>query len=166
MWSVVAVDGGLRLSSLSYHELWEPGEALAARCRRTLAALPWGRLPLHDAPAYDCCCGIHALASARLAAACLDRPAEGRRREVQRVVGAVSLWGRVVEAEHGWRAAFGYPLRLVVPSLRRQRVMAAALWPYRASPRDVAAGLEAYGVPVELVEMRRLRAATCELAVR
>jgi len=151
-------DGELRLASLVYHELWQPGLAVAARCRRTLAALPWGRLPLHEPPSQDCGCGIHAVTSPALAAAYLATGVEHGPRPVQRVLGTVSLWGRVVEAERGWRAAFAYPCRLVVPAGRRQRLVATALWPYRPSPQDVAVELEAYGVPVEVVEPAMLRA--------
>jgi hypothetical protein len=157
VWNVVAVDGELRLASLVYHELWEPGRVLAARCRRTLAALPWGRLPLHEPPSQDCCCGIYAVMSPALAATYLASTVEPGQRPVQRVVGSVSLWGRVVEAERGWRAAFAYPSRLVVPAGRLHRLAAVALWPYRPSPRDVALALEAYGVPVELAEPGELR---------
>jgi hypothetical protein len=165
VWSVVEAGGELRLASLVYHEVWEPGAQVTARCRRTLAALPWGRLPLHEAPAYDCCCGIHALATLEGAAAYLRSEVDKGPPAVQRVLGAVSLWGRVVEAKHGWRASAAYPQRIVVPTGRLQRAVAAALWPYRPSPGTVAEALAAYGVPVELQESRSI-AADRRLAVR
>jgi hypothetical protein len=166
VWSVVAAEDGLRLASLVYHELWEPREAATARCRRTLAALPWGRIPLHDPPNYDCCCGIHAVSTSDRALAYLDSAVDKSPRAVQRVLGTVSLWGRVVESERGWRAAHAYPSCIVVPSRRLQRAAAAALWPYRLSPRDVARELEAYGVPVELTQIGRLRGTTRRPAIR
>jgi hypothetical protein len=66
------------------------------------------------------------------------------------VIGTVALWGRVVEASHGWRAQFAYPASLLVPTAPRRRVLAAALWPYRPSPGFIVGELEEYGVPVEL----------------
>jgi hypothetical protein len=122
-------------------------------------------LPLHEAPAYDCCCGIHALATPERAAAYLRSEGDKGAPAVQRVLGAVSLWGRVVEATNGWRASVAYPHRIIVPTGRLQRVVAAALWPYRPSPGAVAEALEAYGVPVELSESRSI-AADRPLAVR
>ncbi len=32
-----------------------------------------------------------------------------------RVMGKVSLWGTVIETEHGYRASHAYPLRLYIP---------------------------------------------------
>jgi hypothetical protein len=166
VWSVVHADGELRLSSLVYHEVWEPGSETRARCRRVLAALPWSRLPLHEAPAFDCCCGIYALASPELAARYLRSEVERAPPAVHRVLGAVSLWGRVVETENGWRAACGYPQRIVVPSGRLERLVAAALWPYRLTPRAVARELEAYRVEVEVVDAASVRALRPPRAVR
>jgi hypothetical protein len=163
---VVTAEDGLRLASLVYHELWEPGQAAAARCRRTLAALPWGRIPLHEPPNYDCWCGIHAVSTPDRALAYLHSAVDSSPREVQRVFGTVSLWGRVVESERGWRATHAYPSRIVVPSRRLQRAAAAALWPYRLSPRDVARELEAYGVPVELRQIGRLHGMARQPALR
>lgn len=135
-----------------YRELWPPGRELSARCRRTLGALPWARMPLHQAPSVDCCCGIYAVASAALAAAYLTSEQRGGARTVHRVIGTVSLWGRVVEAERGWRSEHAYPASLLVPAGRLARLLAAALWPYRLSPRTIARELELYGVPVALME--------------
>ena len=156
----------LRLSSLVYHELWEPRTETRARCRRTLAALPWSRVPLHEAPAYDCCCGIYALASPEHAARYLESEVENAPRAVQRVLGAVSLWGRVVETDRGWRASCAHPQRIVVPSRRLERLAAIALWPYRPTPGAVARELEAYGVEVDVVDAARLPAIRSPHAVR
>jgi hypothetical protein len=158
VWNVVEADGALLLASLVYHELWLPGRELEARCRRPLAALPWSRLPLHEPPARDCCCGVHALESPAVAAAYLASPVEHGPRAFGRVLGAVSLWGRVVEAERGWRAGVGYPARLLVPDSRRRRFVATTLWPYRPAVRTIATELEAYGVPVEVVDEPALAA--------
>jgi hypothetical protein len=156
VWNVVEADGGLRLSSLVYREVWSTGHDLAARCRRTLAALPWGRMPLHTPPSYECRCGIHAVASPALAASYLGGDGPGGDRVVHRVIGTVSLWGRIVEADRGWRAEYAYPASILVPSRGRDRLVAAVLWPYRPSPSAIADELQAYGVPVDLIETGRL----------
>jgi hypothetical protein len=63
------------------------------------------------------------------------------------VVGRVSLWGRVVEAEAGWRASHGYPAALFVPRATQSRRRARATVPVERIARE----LRDYGVPVELV---------------
>jgi hypothetical protein len=155
---VAETPAGLRLASLVYHETWPVGTALAARCRRPLAALPWARLPLHEPPNRDCCCGIHAVHTVADAARYLHARSPHERRGLSRVVGTVNVWGRIVEGERGWRGGFAYPERLFVPTTRRRRAAAAALWPYRLAAEAVAEELAAYGVPVELVRERELRA--------
>jgi hypothetical protein len=54
------------------------------------------------------------------------------------VVGEVSLWGTVIECEHGYRASLAYPRRIYVPS-------DGAHWDWE----KVADDLSAYRVPVE-----------------
>ena len=79
--------------------MWEPGRPLAAVC-------PHG----HTAPDPACACGIYAV-----------REPDGARRYllgrddlhvVGRVLGQVALWGKVVEAQLGWRASRAYPASL------------------------------------------------------
>jgi hypothetical protein len=60
---------------------------------------------------------------------------------IQYAVGRVALWGVVIECERGWRASYAYPARLYVPTRSTARRP-------RLSPREVADGLAAYGVPV------------------
>ncbi len=147
-WEVVESDGVLQLSSLRYAGIWEPGTEVAATCRRSLAYLPWGRMPIHTAPASDCVCGIYGAVKVEHA-----RPflwVAGSEAAAYRVVGRVSLWGRVVQAQFGWRAEFGYPEHLYVPATthyarlgwRRRRLRA----------EEVASELEAYAVPVDVVD--------------
>jgi len=72
--------------------VWRPGEPHRALCRH------------HDAPHSACGCGVYAAKSLPDVAG-LD---EGW------VIGEVSLWGRVVEHEHGYRAQWAQPRRLAV----------------------------------------------------
>ncbi len=85
-------------------DTWWPRQPLRARCGAT-PILSLFRPP-HDAPAPGCTCGIYAARSLQA----LDRPRPAW--PPPPVVGTVSLWGRVIEHERGWRAAFAYPARL------------------------------------------------------
>jgi hypothetical protein len=145
-WLVSEVEGRPLLDGVVFHCAWEPGRPLVAECLHFRPRLfrPWRvREPDHGAPGLDCRCGIYAAADAGEAiryarAGWLPDPV--RRPALHRVIGRVSLWGRVVECEHGWRASHAYPERLLVPA--------------RAAPGErVAEALEVYGVPVELVHI-------------
>ena len=164
-WDVVELDGALRLCSLAFWTVWLPRRETAATCRRTHLEAPLAGLPWHEAPRESCSCGLHAT---RTAARTLDfsRGVPRKPDAVHRVVGQVSLWGRVVECEDGWRASHAYPARLHVPAVGTSRRLAPGA---RAAPRlpieTVACGLADYGVPVDVVEAatagelgRRLRA--------
>jgi hypothetical protein len=114
VWRVAETRAGLRLLSVVYDDVWLPLRPAVASCPRG-----------HQAPEAACVCGLYALADRAGAA----RYLVGRNDPwvVGRVLGLVSLWGAVVECEHGWRAERAYPLRL---------------W---ASPK-LAADLGSYGV--------------------
>jgi hypothetical protein len=93
-WSLVEVDGELRLSSLTRPEVWTPRAPHAASCSK-------GRTPI---PQRRCRCGIYAAVSPEALAGLHSLPGG--------VVGEVSLWGRVIEHGRGFRAQVGYPARL------------------------------------------------------
>jgi len=91
-------------------------------------------------PKEPCECGIYAGWLSILGPYLRDRPTSPA---VARVLGRVSLWGRVIECERGYRASHAYPLCVFVPvdcSLRREH-----------RREEIASGLEVYGVPVEPV---------------
>jgi hypothetical protein len=83
---------------------WLPRRPIRARCGAS-PILSFFRRP-HDAPDPRCRCGIYAARSLGE----LDRPRPAW--PPPPVAGTASLWGRVVEHERGWRAAFAYPSRL------------------------------------------------------
>jgi hypothetical protein len=56
------------------------------------------------------------------------------------VLGEVALWGNVVECTQGWRASHAYPRRLFVVADGR-----------RPKAARLMAGLERYGVPVDVI---------------
>jgi hypothetical protein len=71
---------------------WPVAEPARAMCRRR-----------HErVPAVACRCGLYAMRGADAL----------RRTRDPAVIGTVSLWGRIVEHEHGFRAEWGYPQRL------------------------------------------------------
>jgi hypothetical protein len=86
-------------------ELWQPGKPLEAGCRVADLALLRGRANAahspHDAPQINCTCGIYASKSLEHLREC------GYERSG--IHGQVSLWGTVVEHQHGWRAQYAYP---------------------------------------------------------
>ncbi len=88
--------------------VWPARRRYEARCAAD------GRLarPLadvrHESPSLGCTCGIYASASLRdLATSTPSLPALS-------VVGTVSMWGRTIEHERGWRSRFAYPARLAL----------------------------------------------------
>jgi hypothetical protein len=124
-------------------------------------------VPEHDAPDEGCRCGIYAASSAAQAAASVTDPVGGRDGIVHHVIGRVSLWGTVVECQHGWRAERAYPASLAVPAPLPQAPKRHILRPRRQRSHfrpaaEVARALREYGVPVELVACETL----AELAAR
>jgi hypothetical protein len=72
---------------------WPPRHPATSVCTRRRS---------HLQPELDCTCGLHAVAD----------PDDLRRTRDPAVLGTVALWGRIVEHEHGYRAALAYPQRL------------------------------------------------------
>ena len=109
-----------------------------------------GRTPAPSGPAAGLCsCGVYAAATQASAAAYAaqwrrgGRPSGGNGREAAVAIGAVWLWGRVIEGEGGWRASAAYPARVC---LLRESLLGPGLAELR---RRLEA---AYGVPVEITE--------------
>ena len=139
VWFAREDQGRTRLRSLFHDLSWPVREPLAAECLRR--RLPFRRGD-HSAPAASCHCGIYAASLERVGSYLDPGWLRGRR---EPVVGRVSLWGRVVECEQGWRASLAYPERLYVPLLDARGDESRAA--------RVALDLTDYGVPVELLEV-------------
>lgn len=116
-----------RLRSLTELGFWPARERMAATC---------GRGPAHVAPEAACECGVWAFrADERAYAEALAYADSG----TPIVLGRVRLWGRLVEAEHGWRAQYAYPADLTVfgadeetaPALEAAYGVRAAAAPWR-----------------------------------
>lgn len=144
-WHVIDTPDGLRLHSVGRDVAWEPGAPHTATCRRRRA---WwrrrDRIDLHGAPHADCSCGVWAVPDAATALTAIDICGRSWK-PIHRIVGRVSLWGRVVEYERGWRAQYAYPAELIVPARR----LHGPPVPRLDAIRD---DLGAYGIPVTVVD--------------
>jgi hypothetical protein len=144
-WDAVTEDGETRLSSIYRPTAWPKREALEAVCGR----LHLRFIKTHAAPLRRCRCGIHGT-SPDVLCDFLD----GDLATAPSVIGRVSLWGSVIECERGWRASHAYPERLFVTT-RGGSLEGAA---------HIAAGLEGYGVPVDVVAAPTARRAIEDIA--
>jgi hypothetical protein len=95
-WKVIAVDGVWKLAALGTTGVWEPKKALEATCNRGTS---------HPAPHRDCACGIWSFTD-------LDTLIPALNGYEVTVFGLVSIWGRVIECEKGFRSQFAYPKEL------------------------------------------------------
>jgi hypothetical protein len=102
-WRVWKVANG-RLYSTVFGTLWPERARLEARCGLGGRSSPGGLRGVHEAPSRGCDCGIYALKSHADALYLARQIAE----PVLVAVGRVSLWGRVVETERGYRAEYAY----------------------------------------------------------
>jgi hypothetical protein len=129
----------LKLCSMFNREAWLPRRPLEASCRR------WGPSSFRrhgSAPQSSCSCGVYAHAEIESllpmwfvtapgflpCAGPHENPADS-----MRVIGEVSLWGRIIVHEDGYRAQYAYPRRL---------------WVEKDSPESLVLALPAYGVPI------------------
>jgi hypothetical protein len=145
-WLVVQENKDFRLRSVVYDALWSPRNELVACCLHRTPRLPWSRRSRHLPPASGCGCGIYAAKEPEDAAAYLEGRSWADAHSVHRVIGTVSLWGRVVEYTRGWRASRAYPRTIYVPTTR------APYWLRAKRAEEIALALTAYDVPVELLD--------------
>jgi len=104
-WRVVSTPKGLRLASMN-GVIWPPRQALVAKCRV--------RQRGHEVPHSACTCGIY---SGRSRDHLVSMGYSRFRGDVGVVIGIVKLFGKVIVADVGYRAAKGYPGDLVVPHI-------------------------------------------------
>jgi hypothetical protein len=142
VWRVAERRGRLLLGSVIKETEWLPGDPVCAACLRRRTFWPWGRRQAHDAPEESCECGIYGTALEHVERYVAELASEG----VPWVVGRVALWGTLVICERGYRASRAYPVQLFVTEDAGDGL--------RLGAGDVAAGLDAYKVPVELLPGR------------
>jgi hypothetical protein len=129
--------GDVRLRSPYRETAWQVDEPLSAECFGPQLTLGHNG-HRHQAPDANCRCGIFGgtYSDLRLSLnTALMRPSAAA------VLGRVSLWGTVLAENDTWRASFAYPERLLVPTFVRGAF-------------TVAEELEAYGVPVAILDVR------------
>jgi hypothetical protein len=111
-WRVVEHEDEVRLASVIYDVVWPADGLLSATCSKG-----------HDAPDFDCACGIYA--AKRLELALPYRIGRDDRRTLGRVVGLVALSGDVIEHRDGWRASHARPLAVSKLNRRWRRLVNA-----------------------------------------
>ena len=95
------------LAGIGVNIHWPDQRPLEAICLRR-------DFPLrHSSPQPDCTCGAWALKGQERAETMLAHMSGQPGYASHHVVGRVSLWGRIIESEHGWRAQYAYPYELV-----------------------------------------------------
>jgi hypothetical protein len=134
-WRAESVNGQVRLVALGVDVVWQPRRKAKAECIRW-ASSRMRRLLFkeeeecreHEAPDFHCCCGIWGFKSIENLLSALGR---GGRSYTPSVIGKVSLWGRVIETENGFRAQYAYPEELWA-------------WGAGSCPKELG---QVYGVP-------------------
>lgn len=103
-WRLWRIAGGGSLESVGLPLRWPEQEAVSAIC-------PFGpyHASSHEAPVWSCSCGLYGVKRPEALAGALGSCGD-------LVLGLVSLWGRVIEAPHGYRAQFAAPRVLVAPA--------------------------------------------------
>ncbi len=151
VWRLVRRQGVLTLTAITAQEPWPPKEVVHATCRR---------LTTHPAPVPNCSCGLYAASSPNdLAHAGVYGYADVC------VVGAIAMWGTVVEHARGARSAKAYPARLALvcgPCLRVGLVTSPSIVVGEAGPltalchfhqrRDRRPGRPAEEIQAELLD--------------
>jgi hypothetical protein len=124
-WLVVCEGEGFRLRSVVFDTLWLQRTELVASCLRG-ALSQWRRRREHVPPVCGCGCGIYAAKEPEDAASYLEGRSWADALSTHRVIGTVSLWGRVIECARGWRASRAYPKTIYVPAVRAPYWLRAA----------------------------------------
>ena len=141
--------GPYLLKSVVSEEYWRPRQPMVADCNQT----PGYLFDLthengdHTSPDRSCKCGIYAVESlAKLMEVYESWSSFMSRIEIERhaaVVGRVSLWGKVIPGEHGWRAQYAYPAHLYIVKSILGDLLNRSLPIYE--------DLQNYGVPVDFI---------------
>lgn len=102
------------LYSYNHGSMWPPEQAFVATCERSE----------HEVPDPKCSCGSYAAATFNRLYDMGYTKESGLFAAVHPsdvlICGEVSLWGNIIPGQHGWRAQFAYPKRLLIPySLHR-----------------------------------------------
>jgi hypothetical protein len=132
VWTVRETREGVRLCSVLHDTVWTPSVTVVAVCAERHS---------HESPELSCSCGFHAAHDPVDALTYLSGRDDAR--TLCRVLGEVTLSGRVVQTQSGWRASRAYPARLYV------------------ADASLAEVLEVYGMPVSCAECEPRFSPTC-----
>ena len=146
--------GPYLLRSVTAEDMWRPKQPMVADCNISLGY----RFDLthgdedHACPDSDCKCGIYAVGSLNKLMEMYDGVSRAYFRfDMERhiaVVGKVKLWGKVIPAQWGWRAQYGYPSDLYIVDTFMGRI--------RNRSARVKEDLKQYGVPIEYMSTQDL----------
>ncbi|MBA3736360.1 MAG: hypothetical protein H0W90_14390 [Actinobacteria bacterium] len=132
VWTVRETRAGVRLCSVLHDTMWTPSRVAVACCADEAS---------HESPELSCSCGFHAAHDPVDALTYLRGRDDAR--TFCRVLGEVTLSGRIIETEAGWRASHAYPARLYAADTALVEVLAV------------------YGVPVSCAECESRSSPTC-----
>jgi hypothetical protein len=122
VWRLAGEGAGTRLAAVTRRTIWPALEPMLATCPEHLPG---------EVPGADCMCGLYAASSLRS----LVRAGVLQHRTVG-AVGAIAMWGRVVEHDRGVRSSLAYPARIRLvcgPCLSERR---GPVDPLRVAIRD------------------------------
>ena len=137
-WTVRETPSGIGLGSVLFDQLWLAREPAHASCRRDEDPFA-PAIGAHDLVSPECSCGFYAARDPVDAFSYLrgrDEPST-----LCRILGEVTLWGRVLETESGWRGELAYPTRLYVADASLSEALAVygclvvSIPPLEATPR-------------------------------
>lgn len=114
MWDVLHTtkEEGWRLKAISHTHIWEPYVPMRGTCNNK----PPEEITDHVCPSWEHRCGVHAVKEV-FQVKKWGSPTNGPRAVHVRVLGELDMWGRVLEYEEGFRAEWGYPRKLYLPSV-------------------------------------------------
>jgi hypothetical protein len=128
VWRLAGEGTAIRLAAVTRRTLWPVLEPMRATCPQH---------PPGEVPGSDCMCGLYAASSLRS----LERAGVMQHRTVG-VLGAISMWGRVVEHSRGVRSSLAYPARV--------RLVCGPCLSERRGPVDPVEVVSREGRPVPL----------------
>lgn len=157
VWRLTGEGEETRLTAVTRRTIWPALEPMRATCPQH---------PPGEVPGSDCMCGLYAASSLRslVRAGVLQHPTVG-------AVGAIAMWGRVVEHDRGVRSSLAYPARIRLVCGRCLSERRGPVDPLRVVSRDgqpvplcaAHLGSEEAGVPAADVEAHLLGAYAVEL---
>lgn len=96
-WALTMEGSEYRLKAIGQHSIWLPKKKLEASCAKGGTN--------HPAPHFSCECGVWCFKTLELLLPALEG-------YTVPILGNVSIWGRIIETDKGFRAQYAYPKEL------------------------------------------------------